>query len=111
MTNVVGPELALVVDVTSFTEKGFSAKTTFEGEEIAVEFDQEDEGVFLSGKMAKKLMARKGTELSLIVENESTSVAQARVAGVGKEIRVSNSKVYYAIGREGGVVVRIRRPS
>jgi len=111
MSNVVGPELVFVVDVTSFTEKGFSAKTTFEGKEIAIEFDQDDEGVFLSGEMAKKLIARKGTELSLRVENDFAKVAQSWVTSVGSAVRISNAEVYYAIGREGGVVIRIRKAS
>lgn len=31
------------------------------------------------------------------------------IAGVGKDIRISDSKVYYLIGREGGAILRVRK--
>jgi hypothetical protein len=105
MASIVSPELVFVVDVTSFTTSGFMAKTTFEGDEIAIQFDQEDEGVFLLTKMAKKIAARKGAE------DGTTKIVQTRLAGVGDSIRISDAEVYYAVGREGGVVIRVRKPS
>ncbi len=110
MAKADGAELVFVVDVTSFTEKGFIASTSYEGKGLDLEFDEENEGVFLEPEMAKRLGVRRGASLSIIVEDTATTVTQVRVSSVGSRVRISDARVYYAIGREGGAVIRIRRP-
>jgi len=102
-------ELVFVVDVSSLTEEGFIGSTKYEGSKLELEFDDKDAGVFLSPEMAARLHVRKGSRVSLITENERNQVTDAAVSGVGKTVRISNSKVYYEVGKEGGAVVRIRK--
>jgi ABC-type lipoprotein release transport system permease subunit len=102
-------ELVFVVDVSSFTEKGFIGSTKYEGKTIELEFDDKDAGVFLSPEMAARLRVRKGSGVSLIMENGRNQVAGATVVGVGRIVRISNSKVYYGVGKEGGAVLRVRK--
>jgi len=102
-------ELVFVVDVTSLTKTGFIGSTKYEGKKVELEFDDKDAGVFLSSEMAARLHVKRGSIVSLITENERNLVADATVAGVGKTLRISNSKVYYEVGKEGGAIVRIRK--
>ncbi len=102
-------EVVFVVDVTSLTEEGYTATTKYEGREIEIKFDDGDAGVFLTSEMAGRLHVRKGSKLSIMIENERNEIAQAAVAGVGKAVRVSNAKAYYAVGRAGGAVIRVRK--
>jgi len=102
-------ELVFVVDVSSLTKKGFVGSTKYEGKTVELEFDDKDEGVFLKPEMAARLHVRKGSTVSLITENEHNQVTGAAVSGVGQTVRISNLKVYYEVGREGGAVVRIRK--
>ena len=102
-------ELVFVVDVSSFTKKGFLGATSYEGTEIILEFDEDEEGVFLSREMALRLGIRRDSPLSVVVEDNATTVVESKVAGISKSFRVSSAKVYYAIGKEGGAVVRIRK--
>jgi ABC-type lipoprotein release transport system permease subunit len=102
-------ELVFVVDVTSLTKKGFVGSTKYEGKAVDLEFDDGDAGVFLSSEMAARLRVRKGSKVLLVVESERNIVTDAVVSGVGKTVRISNPKVYYDVGKEGGAVVRIRR--
>ncbi|HEV2225449.1 MAG TPA: hypothetical protein VGR56_01440, partial [Nitrososphaerales archaeon] len=102
-------ELVFVVDVSSLTKKGFVGTTTYHGKQIALDFDDGGEGIFLTPEMAGRLHVRKGSTLSVIMENERTLVAKAEVGGVGKTLRISDSKIYYTVGREGGAIVRIRK--
>jgi len=44
-----------------------------------------------------------------VVESERNIVTDAVVSGIGKTVRISNPKVYYDVGKEGGAVMRIRR--
>jgi len=104
-------ELVFVVDVTSITKEGFVGSTEYEGKGVDLEFDDKGAGVFLSSKMAARLHARKGSKVLLVVENERNLVTDEEVSGVGKRVRISNPKVYYQVGKEGGAVVRIRRTS
>ena len=103
------PELVFVVDVSSLTKKGFVGTTSYDGEPVDLDFDDEGTGVFLTAGMAGKLHVRKGSGLSLVIEGERNEVVQASVAGVGKELRISDPKVYYGVGREGGAIIRVRR--
>lgn len=109
MSRSDGEGLVFVVDVTSFTKSGFVGSTNYGGECIDIEFDDGDEGISLTGEMAERIGARKGSPLLVVVEDDRTQIATAAVASVGKAIRISNMKVYYAVGREGGAVVRIRK--
>jgi hypothetical protein len=103
-------ELVFVVDVTSFTKRGYAGSTSYEGNEIRLEFDEDGDGVFLKSEMAERIGARRGLSLSVVVEDDSTTVADVKYAGAGKSVRISDPKVYYAIGREGGAIIRIRSP-
>ena len=102
-------ELVFVVDVTSFTKKGFVGSTTYQGKPVDLEFDDGDAGVFLTSEMAKRIHVRKGSPLSVLIENDRHQLAKTVVAAVGKELRVSDAKVYYGVGKEGGAIVRIRK--
>jgi ABC-type lipoprotein release transport system permease subunit len=102
-------EIAFVVDVSSFTKKGFIGSTSFEGKRVDLEFDDGNEGVFLTSETAKRMHLRKGSTISILVEDDRTLLIKAVVAGVGKSLRISDSKVYYAVGKEGGAIVRFRR--
>lgn len=101
-------ELVFVVDITSFTKGGFLGSTTFRGRKLDIEFDDGDGGVSLDEETAALLGAKKGTPLSMIVEDERTVIVNSEVAQVGKKVRISDAKVYYTVGREGGAVVRVR---
>lgn len=102
-------ELLLVVDVSSFTKKGFIGSTTLGGRKVDVEFEDGDEGVSLTAEAAKKLHVRKGSPVSVFVEGDRLQIIKTTVAGVGKSLRISQPIVYYAVGREGGAIVRIRK--
>ncbi len=105
-----GPqELVFVVDVSSLTKKGFVGSTTYEGRKVDLEFDDHGEGVFLSVEMARRLRIRKGSSLSILIEDERNQLVNASVAAVGNVLRISDPKVYYAVGREGGAILRIRK--
>ena len=109
MASAVQPELVFVVDVSSLTKKGFVGTTTYEGRRVDLEFDDEGEGVFLSAEMAKRLHVRKGSLLVLLIEGERNDLAESDLASVGRVFRFSNHRVYYAFGREGGAVIRVRK--
>jgi ABC-type lipoprotein release transport system permease subunit len=102
-------ELVFVVDVSSFTKEGFVGTTEYEGRGVDLEFDDAGDGIFLNSEMAGRLGVRKGSQIVLTVENDANTVAKATVAGVGKTLRISDPKVYYAVGREGGAVVRLSK--
>jgi len=109
VTSLGQAELVFVVDVTSLTKEGFVGTTKYEGEAVDIEFDDGDAGVSLPSKMAARLRARKGSKVTIVVENERNVVTDEVISGVGKTVRISNPKVYYHVGKEGGAVVRIRR--
>lgn len=102
-------ELVLVVDVSELTGKGFVGTTKYEGRVVDFDFDDADAGVFLNTEMAGRLHVRKGSLLSLTIEDESSMIVDSRVASTGRSLRISSAKVYYAVGREGGAVIRIRK--
>ena len=102
-------ELVFVLDVTLLTKKGFVGTTSYRGKAVELEFDDGDAGVFLSSEMAARLKVRKGSRVLLTTENERHQVSEAVVSGVGRTLRVSNPKVYYEIGREGGAILKIRK--
>jgi len=99
--------LDFVVDVSSFTEKGFIGSSSFAGKPVYIDFDDADKGVFLNHEMASRLGVKKGSQLSALIEADKTQLAKMEVAAVGKVVRISDAKVYYAIGKEGGAVIRI----
>ncbi len=102
-------ELVFVVDVSSLTKRGFIGTTKYEGGDIELEFDDGDEGVFLNSEMAGRLHVRKGSRLSVVIESERKEVVGSSVAGVGKTLRISDAKVYYPVGRDGGAIIRIKK--
>jgi putative transposon-encoded protein len=104
-----GAELVFVVDVSSFTKDGFLGSTTYNGKRVDLEFDDAGKGFYLTAAMAERLHVRKGSLLKIILEDDRMVVANTVVASVGKSIRISDPKVYYGVGKEGGAVIRIRK--
>jgi len=102
-------ELVFVVDLTSLTKKGFVGSTVYQGKAVDLEFDDGDEGVVLSSEMAARLRVRKGSKILLAAENEHHIVTDAVVTELGKAIRISNPKIYYEVGKEGGAILKIRK--
>ncbi len=102
-------ELVFVVDISALTDKGFIGTTRYEGGKVELDFDDKDAGVFLTSEMAARLHVKKGSKLSLLIEDDSSQVAETAVASVGKALRISSARVYYAVGREGGAVLRLRK--
>jgi ABC-type lipoprotein release transport system permease subunit len=101
--------VVFVVDVSSFTKDGFIGTSSFAGETVAIDFDDRDEGIFLNHEMARKLGVKKGSLVSALIEGEKSQLAKMEVAAVGKVVRISDAKAYYAIGKEGGAVIRVRK--
>jgi ABC-type lipoprotein release transport system permease subunit len=101
--------LVFVVDVYSLTKKGFVGTTEYEGKKVDLEFDDAGKGVFLSSEMAGRLHVKKGSKVSLVIEDEASQVVETTVAGVGGSLRISDPKVYYGVGREGGAIMRIKK--
>ena len=102
-------EIVFVVDVSSFTEGGFVGTSVFEGQSLAINFDDRDEGAFLTYEMARRLGTKIGSTIAVLVEADKTQLAKLTVAEVGNAVRFSDAKVYYAIGNEGGAIVRISK--
>lgn len=102
-------EIVFAVDVSSLTKKGFVGTSTYEGKRVDLEFDDSGAGVFLTSQMAGRLHIRKGSRVSIVIEDEKKQLVESEVAGVGNKTRISDQKVYYAVGREGGGVVRLRK--
>ena len=109
MAGAEGAELVFVVDVSSLTKKGFVGSTRYEGRQADLEFDDGDEGVFLNAEMAGRLHVRKGSKLSILIEDDRNQVVESTVAGVGRTLRISDARVYYPVGRDGGAIVRVRK--
>lgn len=104
-------ELIFAVDVAAFTKEGFVGSSNYAGQPIEIEFDDADAGVFLNHEMGEKLHVRKGSAVTLIVDtDERPQVTASVVAGTGEKVRISSARVYYQVGRDGGAVVRIRKP-
>jgi ABC-type lipoprotein release transport system permease subunit len=102
-------ELVFAVDVSSLTKKGFVGTTRYEGRQVDLEFDDQEDGIFLSSEMAERLRVRKGSTLFIVIEDDRNQVFEAYVGGTGVGLRISDPRIYYAVGREGGAVIRIRR--
>jgi hypothetical protein len=102
-------ELVFVVDVSSLTKTGFTGTTEYEGMTVEVQFDDGEEGVFLSPEMAGRLHVKKGSALAIAIEDELNEFVESKVAAVGKKLLISNSKVYYQVGRDGGAIIRLRK--
>jgi len=105
----VEDEIVFVVDVSSFTEKGFIGTSSFSGRPMPIDFDDGNQGIFLNHEMAGRLGVKRGSWVSALVEADKTQAVQMAVAAVGKVVRISDSKVYYAVGKEGGAVIRVRK--
>lgn len=109
MASAGAAELVFVVDVSALTSKGFVGSTEYEGRKIDLDFDDANAGVFLSSEMAGRLRVKKGSLISIVVEDDGNQVTETVVASVGKSLRISDSRVYYAVGREGGAVIHVRK--
>ena len=102
-------ELVFVVDVSSFTKNGFMGATEYKGSRVELEFDDAGEGLFLTSEMATSLRVGKGSKVSVTLEEGLNQVIELIVVGVGGRPRISDSRVYYGVGREGGAVLRLRK--
>ena len=110
MSRSADGELVFVVVASSFTKKGFMGSASYGGQSVDIEFDDKEEGVFLTQNMSKRLRVRKGSKVLLVVEAEDEPVAtEATVAGVSPKPRLSSARVYYEVGKEGGAILRIRK--
>jgi len=108
VTTVRHPELVFVVGVSSFTRKGFVGSASFKGEPVDIEFDDRDAGVFLSAEMCREIHVKKGSRVSMAVDVDARpGVAESVIEGVTAKPRISNTKVYYDVGRMGGAIIRI----
>jgi hypothetical protein len=103
------PELAFVVDVTSFTPSGFVGRTSYLGKAVDVAFDAEGKGVTLGTAMAARLGVRKGDMVVLTVEGDGQTTARLKVASLGRRVGISDPSVYHDVGSAGGAVVRVRK--
>jgi hypothetical protein len=103
-------DLVFAVDVSSFTRDGFVGTTSFDGSRVDIEFDEKDEGLFLTREMCERLGSRKGSKVKVIFETEDRpQVADATIEGVQASPRISNAKVYYGVGKSGGAIIRVVR--
>jgi ABC-type lipoprotein release transport system permease subunit len=103
-------ELVFVVAVSSFTMSGFVGSASYQGQSVNLEFDDKDEGVFLSSEMCKRLSVKKGSKILVVVEAEDEPmVTEAAVAGVASRPRISSAKVYYEVGKDGGAILKVRK--
>ncbi len=103
-------ELVFVVDVTSFTRDGFVGSSSFGGSKIDIEFDDQDEGLTLDARMCKKIHAKSGTPVRIVIDDEpKLELVDSTIKSVGDRPRISNAKVYYIIGRNGGGIFRVGR--
>ncbi len=103
-------EVVFVVDVSSFTERGFVASSTFAGDEVSIEFDDRNEGLVLSAGMAERIRVRAGSKVTIILENEGRpQVSESLIKSVGEKVRISDEKTYYFVGRTGGAIIRVRK--
>jgi ABC-type lipoprotein release transport system permease subunit len=109
VASATAAELVFVVDVSALTPKGFVGTTEYEGKKIDLDFDDTNAGVFLNSEMAGRLHVKKGSRVSIVIEGDDNQVEETAVASVGKSLRISDAKVYYAVGREGGAVLRLRK--
>jgi hypothetical protein len=103
-------ELVFVVDVTSFTEKGFTGSCTFEGKRINIEFDDDDAGLSLDAGMCTRIGVGKGSSLTILVEDDQKiQVVESKITAVDDKLTFSNEKLYYLVGRLGGAIIRLRK--
>lgn len=97
------------MDVSALTEGGFVGSSSYEGKKVDLGFDDAGAGVFLTPEMSERLQVKKGSRVILTVDSDSIRVIELVVAGLGTSTRISDPKAYYAVGREGGAILRLRR--
>jgi hypothetical protein len=103
-------ELVLVVAVSSFTKRGFLGSASYQGQSIDIEFHEKDGGVYLTPEMCRRIRAKKGSKVLVVVEAEDEPVAsEAVVAGLVSKPRIANARIYYEVGKAGGAIIRIRK--
>lgn len=96
--------------VSSFTKRGFVGSTSYRGESVDIEFDDLDQGVFLTAEMCNRIQVKKGSKVLVVVEaNGAPRATEASLRGVSSRARISSAKVYYEVGREGGAIVTLRK--
>lgn len=104
-------ELVFAVSVSSFTEKGYMGSASFHGKPVDFEFDDGDAGVFLTAEMCSRLGVKEGSKVLVVVETDGEPLSvEITAAGTAPRSRISNARVYYAVGKEGGAVLKMRRP-
>ena len=103
-------ELVFAVSISSFTKRGYVGSASYQGSPVDIEFDDRDEGVFLTAEMCKRLHVKEGSRLLLVVEADGEPlVAEASASRPVSKPRISNARVYYSVGREGGAVVTLKK--
>lgn len=103
-------EIILVVDVSSFTKQGFVGSSVFNGRQIDIEFDDIGNGIVLSNEMSRKINAKTNSAILVIGEDEQNPIiSELNVRSIGNNVSISDPKVYYFIGRNGGGILRIRK--
>lgn len=110
MSQGADAELVFVVAVSSFTRRGFVGSASYHGQSVDLEFDDGDDGVFLTPEMCKRLSVTKGSKVLLVVEENDEPVAtEATLVGAVPKPRISSAKVYYEVGKEGGAILKVRK--
>jgi len=103
-------ELVFVVDITSFTSKGFTAASSYEGRRVDIEFSERNDGLSLSQEMCKRIGLEMGSRVTILVEeDEKTNSIEGAVTEVSDTLRFASPELYYTIGRTGGGVLAIRK--
>lgn len=103
-------ELVFVVAMTSFTSKGFTVSSTYEGRRVDIEFNDGNEGLSLSPKMCRRIDVEKGSGLTILVEeDEKIHAIESVVHAEDDTLRFANPGLYYLIGRTGGGVLVVRK--
>ncbi|MDG6985499.1 MAG: hypothetical protein JRM73_01970 [Nitrososphaerota archaeon] len=109
MPTATAAELVFVVDVSSLTKKGFVGSSTYQGKRVDFSFDDGADGVYLTPQMTARMHVRKGSKVMVALEDGAALFVELSVAGTSKAPRISDQRVYYAIGHEGGAILRIRK--
>jgi len=110
LTHSTEGELVFAVSVSSFTERGYVGSASFRGRPVDFAFDDEDAGVFLTPEMCERIRVKEGSRIVLTVETDGEPlVTEASVSRATSEPRISSAKVYYAVGKEGGAIMTLRK--
>ena len=102
-------ELVFALSISSFTRRGYIGSASLGGKPVDLEFDDADAGAFLTAEMLQRLGAKVGSKVLLVVEADEEPVTAETIVSKAAKARISNARVYYEVGREGGAILRIRK--